>query len=138
MNTIKLYARQRRLVDLVTDQVYEKEKNNRMMIGILSEIVEFRNGESGSHVLHINMLTELPSGGAGPARPIQYQLTWTDRLLITTASSLHDIGKIGIPESILNKPGKLTKEEFEEMKKHTLIGASMLKNLGHVSERAAD
>ena len=59
MNTIKLYARQRRLINLVTDQVYEKEKNNRMMIGILSEIVEFRNGESGPHVLHINMLTEL-------------------------------------------------------------------------------
>lgn len=129
MNTIKLYARQRRLINLVTDQVYEKEKNNRMMIGILSEIVEFRNGESGPHVLHINMLTELILEEL-VRRTDQYNLNWTDRLLITTASSLHDIGKIGIPESILNKPGKLTREEFEEMKKHTLIGASMLKNLG--------
>lgn len=129
MNTIKLYARQRRLINLVTDQVYEKEKNNRMMIGILSEIVEFRNGESGPHVLHINMMTELLLEELVRKTDL-YNLTWNDRLLITTASSLHDIGKIGIPESILNKPGKLTKEEFEEMKKHTLIGASMLKNLG--------
>ena len=128
MNTIKLYARQRHLVDLVKDQLYEKEKNNRMMIAILSEIVEFRSGESGPHVLYINMLTkwlleELVH------RTEQYPLSWTDRLQICTAASLHDIGKIGIPESILNKHEKLTTEEFEEMKKHTLIGASILKNL---------
>lgn len=88
-NTIKLYAKQRRLISLVTDQIREKEKNNQMMISILSQIVEFRK----------------------------------------TASALHDIGKIGIDEKILNKPGKLTKEEFEIMKTHTLIGASMLKSI---------
>lgn len=129
MNTIKLYTRQRHLVDLVKDQLYEKEKNNRMMITILSKIVEFRSGESGSHVLHINMLTEWLLEEL-VHRTDQYPLSWTDRLLICTASSLHDIGKIGIPESILNKRGKLTTEELEEMKKHTLIGASILKNLG--------
>ena len=58
-NTIKLYAKQRRLISLVADQIYEKEKNNRMMVGILSQIVEFRNGESGPHVLHIQTLTRL-------------------------------------------------------------------------------
>ena len=129
MNTIKLYTRQRHLVDLVKDQFYEKEKNNRMMIAILSKIVEFRSGESGSHMLHINMLTEWLLEEL-VHRTDQYPLSWTDRLLICTASSLHDIGKIGIPESILNKRGKLTAEELEEMKKHTLIGASILKNLG--------
>ena len=129
MNTIKLYTRQRHLVDLVKDQLYEKEKNNRMMIAILSKIVEFRSGESGSHMLHINMLTEWLLEEL-VHRTDQYPLSWTDRLLICTASSLHDIGKIGIPESILNKRGKLTTEELEEMKKHTLIGASILKNLG--------
>ena len=129
MNTIKLYTRQRHLVDLVKDQFYEKEKNNRMMIAILSKIVEFRSGESSSHVLHINMLTEWLLEEL-VHRTDQYSLSWTDRLLICTASSLHDIGKIGIPESILNKRGKLTTEELEEMKKHTLIGASILKNLG--------
>ena len=129
MNTIKLYTRQRHLVDLVKDQFYEKEKNNRMMIAILSKIVEFRSGESGSHMLHINMLTEWLLEEL-VHRTDQYPLSWTDRLLICTASSLHDIGQIGIPESILNKRGKLTTEELEEMKKHTLIGASILKNLG--------
>ena len=129
MNTIKLYTRQRHLVDLVKDQFYEKEKNNHMMIAILSKIVEFRSGESGSHMLHINMLTEWLLEEL-VHRTDQYPLSWTDRLLICTASSLHDIGKIGIPESILNKRGKLTTEELEEMKKHTLIGASILKNLG--------
>ena len=100
-----------------------------MMIAILSKIVEFRSGESGSHVLHINMLTEWLLEEL-VHRTDQYSLSWTDRLLVCTASSLHDIGKIGIRESILNKRGKLTTEELEEMKKHTLIGASILKNLG--------
>ena len=127
-NTIKLYAKQRRLITLVTDQVYEKEKNNRIMVSILSKIVEFRNGESGLHVEHINKLS-----GMLLERLVQktdkYHLTWTDQYLITVASALHDIGKIGIDEKILNKPGKLTPEEFELMKMHTMIGASMLERM---------
>lgn len=127
-NTIKLYAKQRRLITLVTDQVYEKEKNNRIMVSILSQIVEFRKGESGLHVEHINKLS-----GMLLERLVQktdkYHLTWTDQYLITVASALHDIGKIGIDEKILNKPGKLTPEEFELMKMHTMIGASMLGRL---------
>lgn len=127
-NTIKLYAKQRRLITLITDQIYEKEKNNRMMIGILSQIVEFRNGESGLHVQNINILT-----GMLIERLVQktdkYNITWAEGVIITTASALHDIGKIGIDEKILNKPGKLTDEEFEIMKTHTVIGASILENL---------
>ena len=127
-NTITLYAKQRRLLVLVTDQIYEKEKNNRMMISILSQIVEFRNGESGAHVLHINIITELIL-----ERLIQktdkYDLSSSVRRMIVTASALHDIGKIGIDDKILNKPGKLTKEEFEVIKTHSAIGASMLENL---------
>ena len=127
-NTIKLYTKQRRLSTLVTDQMYEKEKNNQMLVSVLSQIVEFRNGESGLHVLHINRLTGIL---------IDFLLQKTDRYpsarqqqnLIITASALHDIGKIGIDEKILNKPGKLTKEEFEVMKTHTIIGASMLDSL---------
>lgn len=128
LNTIKLYAKQRRLVTLITNQVYEKEKNNRMMISILSQIVEFRNGESGQHILNINILT-----GLFLERLVQktdkYHLNWSDRLLITTASALHDIGKIGISDRILNKPGRLSEEEFEIVKRHPIIGASILKNL---------
>lgn len=127
-NIIKLYSKQRRLVQLFTEQIYEKEKDNQMMIGILSHIVEFRNGESGSHVLHINKIT-----GMLLERLIQktdkYDISWHDRYLITTASALHDIGKIGVDEKILNKPGRLTADEFEIMKMHTMIGASMLHSL---------
>lgn len=128
LNTIKLYAKQRRLVTLITNQVYEKEKNNRMMISILSQIVEFRNGESGQHVLNINILTGLLLESL-VKKTDKYHLNWSDRLLITTASALHDIGKIGINDRILNKPGKLTEEEFEVVKRHPVIGASILKNL---------
>ena len=128
INMIKLYAKQRRLIHLVTDQIYEKEKNNRMMTGILSQIVEFRNGESGLHVLHINILTQLLLERL-MRKSENYNFSWSQQHMIATASALHDIGKIGIDEKILNKPGKLTKEEFEAMKQHTIIGARMLDRL---------
>ena len=128
INMIKLYAKQRRLIHLVTDQIYEKEKNNRMMTGILSQIVEFRNGESGLHVLHINILTQLLLEKL-MRKSENYDLSWSQQHMIATASALHDIGKIGIDEKILNNPGKLTKEEFEAMKQHTIIGARMLDRL---------
>lgn len=127
-NTIKLCAKQRRLVKLVSDQIYEKEKDNSMMVSILSHIVEFRNGESGSHVLHIRELTELLLDRL-VKKTDKYRISNADLVLIPIASALHDIGKIGIDDKILNKPGRLTTEEFEIMKTHTLIGASMLENL---------
>ena len=128
LNTIKLYAKQRRLVALVTNQVFEKEKNNRMLISVLSQIVEFRNGESGAHVLNINTLTTMILEQL-VKKTDKYHLSWSDRMLISTASSLHDIGKIGIDEKILNKPGRLTPEERKIMEKHTVIGADMLASL---------
>lgn len=127
-NTIKLYSKQRRLISLVTNQIKEKEKSSRVMVGILSQIVEFRNGESGLHVQHINILTRLLLARL-VQKTGQYSLSWTDQHIITMASALHDIGKIGIDEKILNKPGALTAEEFEIMKSHTVIGASILKSL---------
>lgn len=127
-NVIKLYAKQRRLMDLVTENIQDKEKNNQMMIGILSHIVEFRNGESGQHVLHINQITQMLLETL-VGKTDRYNLTWHDRFIIATASALHDIGKIGIPEEILNKPARLTDEEFEIMKKHTVIGEEILREL---------
>ena len=121
LNTIKLYAKQRRLITLITNQVYEKEKNNRMMVEILSQIVEFRNGESGSHVLNINILTGMILESL-VQKTDKYNITWSERLLITTASALHDIGKIGIDDKILNKPGKLTDEEFNQIAKNMSNG----------------
>lgn len=127
-NTIKLYAKQRRLITLVSDQMHERDKNNRMMVSILSQIVEFRNGESGSHVANIKRITELLLDRL-PMRTNKYTLSSTEQLLIPMAAALHDIGKIGIDDKILNKPGRLTKEEFEIMKTHSAIGANMLESL---------
>ena len=128
INTLLLYAKQKRLMHLVADQVYEREKANDLMVSILSHIVEFRNGESGMHVLHIRTATELLLA-ALVKRTGRYHLTDSDINLIVTASALHDIGKINVPEQILDKPGRLTKEEFEIMKTHTTTGAAILKGL---------
>lgn len=128
INTIKLYAKQRRLIRMVTDQIYRRENNNKILISILSHIVEFRNGESGSHVIHINKLTDMLLKELVGITD-RYDITGDDIELIATASAIHDIGKIGIDDAILNKPGRLTDEEFEVMKTHTVIGARMLDDL---------
>lgn len=128
INTLMLYAKQKRLVRLVAEQVYEKEKSNSTMINILSHIVEFRNGESGLHVLHIQTATGILLRTL-VRKNDKYNLNAADISLISTASALHDIGKINIPASILNKPGKLTKEEFDTMKTHTTTGAEILDKL---------
>ncbi len=128
-NTIMLYAKQQKLIGMVTDQIYEKQKNSSLMVEILSGIVEFRNGESGLHVIHIRTMTDLLLRYMEKKHLMRYPVKHEDIPLIGTASALHDIGKIGIPNKILNKPGSLTREEFEIMKTHTLLGADMLKNL---------
>ncbi|MCI6536713.1 MAG: diguanylate cyclase [Lachnospiraceae bacterium] len=127
-NTIKLYAKQRRLTTILTEQVKSKEESRKIMVAILSQIVEFRNGESGLHVTHVNALVKMLLERLRQVTD-QYNISWVRQDLIVMASSLHDIGKIGIDDKILNKKGKLTKEEFEIMKTHTLIGASILENL---------
>lgn len=127
-NALMLYAKQKRLTRLVTDQVYEKEHNGVLMISILSHVVEFRNSESGQHVLHIRTLTDLLLHQL-VQKTDRYQLDESDISLISTASALHDIGKIMIPEEILNKPGRLTEEEYAAIKTHTTEGARILKEL---------
>lgn len=133
-NALMLYAKQKRLTRLVTDQVYEKEHNGVLMISILSHVVEFRNSESGLHVLHIRTLTDLLLHQL-VQKTDRYQLDESDIALISTASALHDIGKIVIPEEILNKPGRLTAEEFAIIKNHTVAGAQMLQDLGQAIAR---
>ncbi len=128
VNTILLYAKQKKLASLVTEQIYEKEHRSSLMIDVLSHIVEFRNGESGLHVRHVHMLTEIMLK-ALVRRTDRYHLTQTDISVISTASALHDIGKIAIPEEILNKPGRFTDEEFAIMKTHSMEGAKMLEAL---------
>lgn len=125
VNTIKLYAKQRRLVQMVSDQIRAREKNTDVLVGVLSQIVEFRNGESGSHVRHIRVITETLLHRLMELTS-RYDLTPEQQDDIPLASALHDIGKIGIDEAILNKPGKLTAEEFAVIKTHSMLGAEML------------
>ena len=132
-NTVKLYTKQKNLEGMVTEQIFEKEKSNMVMVDILSHIVEFRNGESGLHVLHIRTITEILLKELSKGCK-QDQLTSAKIALITNASSLHDIGKISISEAILNKPGKLTPEEFEIIKTHSSIGAQMLDSLTYYQD----
>ena len=127
-NTIKLYAKQRRLVQMVSDQIRARENNTDMLVGVLSHIVEFRNGESGAHVRHIRIITELLLHRLLEISS-KYSITAEQQDMIPLASALHDIGKIGIDEKILNKPGRLTPEEFEVMKTHSMLGAKMLHDL---------
>jgi len=132
-NTVKLYEKQKTLAEMVADQIYQKEKSSNLMIAILSHIVEFRNGESGLHVLHINTITRILLQHL-LEKTDKYPLTFEDVNLISMASALHDIGKISIPDEILNKPARLTKEEFEIMKTHSAVGADILKSLPFQNE----
>lgn len=128
-NTIRLYAKQRRLTSLLSQQYNERVKNSRMLIDIMAGVMELRNGESGRHVTNIEKLTELLLGCL-VQRSGTVSLDNEERSTIALASALHDIGKMSIDDAILNKPGRLTSEEFEIMKTHTTIGADMLLELG--------
>ena len=128
-NTIRLYAKQRRLTNLLSQQYNERVKNSRMLIDIMAGVMELRNGESGRHVTNIEKLTELLLGCL-VRRSDTISLDNEERSTIALASALHDIGKMSIDDAILNKPGRLTPEEFEIMKTHTTMGADMLLELG--------
>lgn len=132
-NTIKLYAKQRRLVQMVSEQIRARENNTDMLVGVLSHIVEFRNGESGAHVRHIRIITELLLRRL--LESSRYSIAAEQQDMIPLASALHDIGKIGIDEKVLNKPGRLTPEEFEVMKTHSMLGAKMLHDLDNFAEQ---
>ncbi len=106
------------------------------MIDVLGRIVGFRSGESAEHVRHVNQLTArlldrlTEISGA-------YRLTQADCVTISTASALHDVGKTGVDQGILNKPGRLTPEEFEAVKQHTVIGEELLRGMREYRGRAA-
>ena len=133
-NIIKLYAKQRRLVQMVSDQIRARENDTDILVGVLSHIVEFRNGESGPHVRHIRTITELLLHRLLDISS-RYPLTAEQQDHIPLASALHDIGKIAIDEKILNKPGRLTPEEFELVKTHSMRGAEMLHGLEDFAEQ---
>ena len=127
-NTINLHEKQRRLISAVLDEMLEKEKNSHILVDILSQVTEFRSGMGREHITNINIITELLLAKLMD-KTDRYALTKKDVYLIATASALHDIGKVEINRDILNKPGKLTPEEFEEVKKHTVLGAEIVMNI---------
>lgn len=125
INTIQLYAKQRRLSAMAADLAFEKERASRMMIGILSQVVEKRNGESRDHVQRVAQLTSMLLAGLAQ-KTDRYPLTREMRRTIATAAALHDIGKMEISESLLHKEGPLTEAERRTLQSHTLLGAQML------------
>lgn len=127
-NTITLMAKQRRMAELVNRQIDRATKQQELMVDFLSRIIGYRSGESNPHFANISTLSALLLQ-ALQKRKNPYGLTEQDCQLIATAAVFHDVGKIGIPESILLKPGKLTAKEFEVMKTHTLIGDNLIKSL---------
>jgi len=133
MNTIMISLQKRELLNLVSQQVQDRVKNESLMVNILSHIVEFRNGESALHILHINQITEVLLEALNK-EDNEYHFSSKEISNICMASSLHDVGKIAIPENILNKPGRLTKEEFDVIKTHSMIGASMLESLHYFQD----
>lgn len=125
INTIQLYAKQRRLSAMAADLAFEKERASRMMIGILSQVVEKRNGESRDHVQRVAQLTSMLLAGLAQ-KTDRYPLTREMRRIIATAAALHDIGKMEICEDLLHKKGPLTEAERRTLQSHTLLGAQML------------
>lgn len=126
-NAYMLSSKQKHLESIISSQILEKSRQSDMLVNILSHIVEFRNGESEHHVLNVRMITRMILEELNNLKLSDYSKDEID--MYALASSLHDIGKISIPETILNKPGRFTKEEFDQMKTHTTIGYDMMKAL---------
>lgn len=132
-NLIELYKQRHDMEAKLMEQTVELrrsqeklQRNNEFLINALGSVVEFRNLESGTHIQRVRSFTKILLRSVKSNYP-QYGLTDDQINVISGASALHDVGKIGIPDAILNKPGRLTPEEFETMKQHTLIGCDILK-----------
>ena len=128
INTLLLHAKKQQLLDVVTNRYLHEEKNNEAVIAILDYSLELRCGEGGTHMTGVGHLTRLLLR-ALLKKTGRYELDPNDLEAVGMAAGLHDIGKVQIPEAILKKPGKLTAEEFEIVKKHTTLGAQLIEQL---------
>ncbi len=124
-NMLRLYAREREMISTICNEIYKKERNSQLLVGVLSQIISMQDGEDGTHVLFMTIVVELLLKELA-RRTDCYRLTWEDQNIIAQACSFHDIGKMSIDDSILNKPGKLTEDEFEIVKTHANAGADMI------------
>lgn len=136
-SVIELFMARKRLRARVEEQQHQLDEQarrilelNHSMIEVLSTAVEFRSAESGSHVKRIHDITKCLLLNTELGVGMSYETIE----IIATASIMHDIGKIAIPDAILNKPGRLTPEEFEIMKTHTLRGAEFLEKIPQMCE----
>lgn len=127
-NVIELYGYQNELEDIVAKQVERLSRMNQSMIEMLATVIEFRDCESGEHVRRIRGLTKILMKEVSDMYP-EYHLPQSEIDKIVISSVLHDVGKISIPDNILNKPGRLTKEEFEIMKQHTVKGCEIFQKI---------
>lgn len=133
-NVIELYRHRNELEVIVDEQVERLNNLNRSLVETMATIIEFRDCESGEHVRRIRGLTKILMNNIGRLYP-EYRMSKEEIRKITLASVLHDVGKISIPDNILNKPGRLTPEEFEIMKGHTIKGCEILKNIPHILDK---
>lgn len=124
-NTIEMYSQKKHLIKMVESQVVRREKMNNMLINIFSHVVELGNHESGRHTLNVQTITSLLLNRLIKVTD-KYSLSESDISMISSVSALHDIGKITIPDKILNKNGRLTEEEWKIMKTHTTKGDKLL------------
>ncbi len=134
-NLIELYAHRNALEDIVEEQVEKLQAVNRSMVETLAAIIEFRDCESGEHVKRIGKLTRVMMTEVSNTYP-EYSLPKEEIDIIVTSSVLHDIGKISIPDQILNKPGRLTAEEFDIMKQHTVKGCEILQSIPDIMDKS--
>lgn len=132
-NVIELYRHRHKLEIIVAEQMERLNEMNQSMVETLATIVEFRDCESGEHVRRIRNLTKKLMQEVSRMYP-EYAVSKSEIEKIAMASILHDVGKISIPDQILNKPGKLTNEEFEVMKQHTTLGSEMLQKISNIME----
>jgi len=128
-NMVNLYSHKWNLENIVEEQKKALIYSNDIMIDTLSTIIEYRSAESGQHVLRIRYFTRVLLEAMAETCP-EYNLDEHTIQFISSASAMHDIGKISIPDTILNKPGKLTAEEYEIMKTHSAAGSEILAHLG--------
>lgn len=130
---VELYSHRNKLESIVAKQVERLNYLNQSMVETLATVIEFRDGESGEHVKRIRGLTKILMQEVSDTYP-EYHLEEKEIDKISTSSILHDVGKISIPDSILNKPGRLTAEEFEIMKQHTIKGCEILQNIPDIMD----
>ena len=128
-NHLELYAYRSHLEELVEQRTYETEQLKDVIIEAMGEMAEYRDPETGRHIQRTRKYVELLSASMVEDGHFTDQLTYEYIDLLQKSAPLHDIGKVAIRDSILLKPGKLTVEEFEEMKKHTLFGEEVIANL---------